>query len=38
MRHRRGAMVSLPDEKTRSQGTLDAWIGMMSMATGNILG
>jgi hypothetical protein len=38
MRRRRGVIVSFPDEKTLSQGTLDAWIGIISMASGNILG
>jgi hypothetical protein len=31
-------MVAFPDEKTRSQGTLEAWIGMISMARQKILG
>jgi hypothetical protein len=32
MRDLRGVIVCLPDEKTRSQGTLEAWIGMISIA------
>jgi hypothetical protein len=38
IRFRRGAIVSLADENTLSQGTAEAWIGMMSMAREKIVG
>lgn len=34
----RGVMVSLLDEKTRSQGTEEAWIGRTSIAMANSVG
>ena len=34
----RGAIVCFPDEKTRSQGTLEAWMGIISTARWKIRG
>ena len=38
MRLRRAAIVSLADEKTRSHGTAEPWMGRISMANANIVG